>query len=282
MFKRLLITAASTAALGLVPVSCGDSGAGSDKPLRWRTAVDVPVNFTMKVGKGLNTAELLPEADCDELSEREGFRDAFLIKPCEDWTVRELMDLAASLPDNPGNPKPELLSDTSHVFDLGSDSISTESDVINVLRKLTDTKIQYSITAANKTNISLTFFGMLFPITDTAAMRDSVGVFYKSIIENNSADIANGRVNMFGKTGLFLEADSVGSYPLKPKGLSDSSDGKRLGDLVIGKKAFAYRWIVKLEDIKNLKDTSETKETVDIKLRIRFSGVNSVDSLFTL
>jgi len=277
MFKRLLITAASTAALGLVPVSCGDSGAGSDKPLRWRTAVDVPVNFSMPVGDDLNYAELLPDVDCDELTDE--YPELFILKPCEDYSTKELLDMLSQL--DPDNPKPDLPS--SYVFDVGSNTISTKSDVIDVLRKLTDTKIQYSITAANNTKAPLTFYGMFFRADDTAAMKCPVDTFYNAVINDS---VRGGRVNMFGPSGLHLPKDSTGRYPLivppDTLTLSDTSQGRRLGDLIIRQKAFSYRWLVKIDDISNLGSTSENSDSIAIKLRIRFSGINSIDSLFTL
>jgi len=279
MFRRLLITAVSTMVFGWALVSCGD-GAGSGEPLRWRTAVDIPVNFTMKVGNNLNYAKLLPDdiVDCDslEVNYPEWFSQWFSQKPCEEYTIEERLDLIAQLPRDPDNPTPEP-PDSGYIFDIGSGSVPTTSDVIDVLRTLTDTKIQYSITAANNTNVSLTFYGMLFTAADTAAMKDSVDVFYDTIINSATRE---GRVNMFGTEGLFLRSKKTGSYP--SKGLSSEEDGRLLGDLIIRQKKFSYRWLVKIDDISGLTDTSSTKESVDIKLRIRFSGVNSVDSLFTL
>jgi len=253
MFRSLLIAAVSAAVLGCALASCGGGGgAGSGETLRWKTAVDVPVNFSMKVGNDLSYAELFPEVDCDELTNK--FPGSFIDKECEEWN---------SL-------------DSGYIFDLGSGTIPTTSDVMDILRKLDSTKIQYSITATNNTKIPLTFFGMLFPNKDTASMMDTVKVFYDSIVRMD--DTIGGRINIFGKTGLHVESKRTESYPLG--GLSDEKQGKRLGDLIIHQKAFSYRWLVKLDDISGLKDTAKTEEFVDIKIRIRFSGVNSVDSLY--
>jgi len=281
MFKRLLITAAVSVILGGALVSCGDSGAGSEETLRWRSAVDVPVNFSMAVGKDLDYSELLPDIDidCDELAA--AYPMFFIDKPCDELTKEELLDLLSQLPvdpDDPDNPDEPDQPD-GYIFDVGSGTVPTGSDVIDFLRKLTDTKIQYSITATNNTKISLTFFGMLFSDADTAAMKDSVGVFYKAI---EADDTVGGRVNMFGSTGLSLESKQDGCFPIRCGTLSDTLQGKRLGDLVTGQKAFSYRWLVKLDDISDLTNTSETSDSIAIKLRIRFSGVNSMDSLFSL
>jgi len=274
MFKRLLITAAVSVIFGGALVSCGDSGAGSGETLRWRSAVDVPVNFSRPIGNDLDFSVLLPEIDCDELTD--AYPELFEDTPCDELTPEKRLDLLTQLPVDPNEPgEPE--QPDGYIFDVDKGTVSTGSDVIDFLRKLTDTKIQYSITAANNTKISLTFFGMLFSADDFAAMNDTVGVFYKAI---EADDTVGGRVNMFGKTGMFLPKNSVGRYPIED--LSDPLQGKRLGNLVTGKKPFAYRWLVKLDDISDLTSSSETTDSIAIKLRIRFSGVNSMDALFNL
>jgi len=281
MFKRLLITFA-VATLGCALVSCGDSGAGSDKPLQWRMAVDVPVNFTMPVNESLPSAPLLPDVDCEDLPEEPPYRLA-----CEELPPDErkrFILTTLSEPSNPDDPALTPYLPDSYVVDVDSGTISTKSDVIDILRKLTDTRIQYSITATNYTKVALAFYGMFFRADDTAAMKCSVDVFYNDYIKTDNTD--SGRVNMFGSEGLFLRSKDSTSYPavIPPDtlALSDSLQGRRLGDLIIRQKAFSYRWLVKLDDISGLGSASENSDSIVIKLRIRFSGVNSMDSLFTL
>lgn len=267
MLGRLLIAAALISVFGCALVSCGDGGAGSGETLRWRTAVDVPMNFQMKVGQNLTSALLpasckdLPPAllppsiDCDKLT------------PAQEKIVQELIN---SMP-------------SSYLLNLGSGSVPTTSDVIDVLRKLTDTKIEYSAGITNSTSAKLTFYGMLFKTTDKKAADASIDTFFNYIALDS---INGGRVNILGPAGLPVESGKTDAYPPRDA-IEDTLKARALSDLIIGKgqKAFAWRWLVKLEksEFDGLeKDTANTTDSVTIKLRIRFSGVNSVDSLFTL
>ncbi|MDR2694486.1 MAG: hypothetical protein LBB74_09785 [Chitinispirillales bacterium] len=267
MLRRLLITFAATVIFGGTLVSCGDS-VESGGALSWKSAVDVPVNFSMKVGNNLGTALLSPGCkdlppdilppglDCDSLS------------PEEEAFVQGLID--SLVPD-------------SYLLDIGKGTVPTTSDVMDFLRKLTDRDIRYSVGVTNDTPVKLTFYGMLFPRNDSAA-NISVEAYY-DIIKNDS--VSDGRVSIFGKGGLSMDAYGTGCYPDCGE-LSPRND--RLDTLVVGngrnkKTSFSYRWLVMLErsDYEtNLGDTASTSDSVSIKLRMRFSGVNSMDSLFTL
>jgi hypothetical protein len=270
MLRRLLIIAASTAVFGCVLVSCGDS-AESGETLRWRSAVDVPVNFLMKVGNDLDYAELLPEVDCEKLTE--DHPSLFIEKGCEEMSLDELMDLLSLLPDDPDNPMPDLRQ--SYLVDLGSGTIPTTSDVMDFLRKLDSTKIEYSVGVTNNTIADLTFYGMLFRKNDSLASM-AVDTFFNIIASDSTR--GGRRINVLGDTGLSIKRGKTGRYDCLPL------QGEQLGDLVINQKQFSWRWLVKLEksEFDGMRDTASTTDNVDIKLRIRFSGVNSIDSLFTL
>ncbi|GBU20619.1 hypothetical protein R80B4_00498 [Fibrobacteres bacterium R8-0-B4] len=267
MFGRLIVAAASAAVFGGVLVSCGDSSE-SDETLKWRSAVDVPMNFSMSVGNDLDNALLSPGCkdlppdilppllDCDSLS------------PEEDEFIQNLID--SLMPD-------------SYLLDVGKGSVPTESDVMDFLRKLTDRDIRYSVGVTNGTTVKLTFYGMLFPKNDEAADM-SVEAFY-DIIKNDS--VSGGRVNVFGAAGLTAEPDGKGCFPAACGGLSPRND--RLDTLVVGdgkdkNASLSYRWLVMLEkgDYGSLGNTAGTTDSIHIKIRMRFSGVNSMDSLFTL
>lgn len=256
MFKRLLIVSA----FGLALASCGaDYGGG--RPLEWRSSVDVPMNFSRKV----DAAPLFPESGCELLADE--YLEPLLPEGvgCEDLAPGDIARLLQGLSEP---PPPQ-----SYLIDLGADTVSTSSDAVNILRKLRDPDIAYWIGAANGTEAALTFYGMLFPESDGAAGL-SAAEYYGLVAKN---DTSGGRVNIFGRDGLRVGPDSTMPYSMPP------GQGEPLCNLVIRSKALAWRWLVRLDaaEYGALNDTAKTADnTVSIKLRMRFSGVNSFDSLF--
>jgi len=268
MFKRLLITAASVAALGCALVSCGDSGAGTDKPLRWRTVVDVPVNFTLPVDFGalpfpdLRCESFLPELslfdptiDCDSLSD----------------TQKELLQ---SLKDKIMDSLPPYF-----ILGIGKDTINAASQVMNALKKLDSLKINYSVGVQKGTDMTFAVYGMFVPIDDTNALNAKDSVFYKKCDGDSTIGT---RVNVFGSTGLTVKDTVMSCYP-EPCG-NLPRENPVLNDLVFNTMKFSSRWIVKLDksQYEILGRPSAMEDTVHIRLRINLSGVNSVDSLFKM
>jgi len=274
MFRRLLITAVLTAIFGcaLAIVSCGDSGTGAKEPLRWRTAIDVPVNFSLPVGQDLDTMSLFPKVPgCEDLKPYDSLLSLFncdSLTPEQDSVIDEIRKSLIS----------ELPTDTSFLVDLGTDTVSTGSDVTDFLGKLTETNIKYSVTVTNRTKVDLTFYGMFFR-KDDAIARDSIDVYYNKILEDSTR---GGRVNVFPPNEKIMQVNAkgdTGSYTC-----TSTVVGKSLADLIINKKAFSWRWLVRLKpnDYGDLGNNAKSADSVDIKLKIHFSGVNSIDSLFTL
>jgi len=267
MFKRLLIAASLTAVLGFALVSCGVGDSGGQ--LRWRSAIDVPMNFSRKVGQDLDSALLGSGLDlypsCDQLTPE----DLAELPPGVDCEYLSPEDLARLLPDFAQRLPHDFL------LDLGAETVSTTSDVMDILKKLINPKIEYSIGVTNSTSATLTFYGMLFAESDSAAGADVME--YYDIIASD--DTSGGRVNVFGPDGLCVEPGKTIRYPNPP------GQSKPLRcDLVIGSRALSWRWLVKLDNVEygGLRDTANTTDTVGIKLKMRFSGENSFDSLFSL
>ncbi len=270
MLKRLMITAVSAAILGCALVSCGNNGAGSGDTLRWRTAIDVPVNFSLPVGQDLNKTSLVP--GCADLPP-----ELLLLYNlnCDSLTAEDSLVMTEMLDSLLGESK---LPDTSILVDLGTDTVSTASDVIDFLGKLTNTNIKYSVWVTNRTQATLTFYGMFFPKNDRIA-RDSIEQYYRKIQGDSTR---GGRVNVFPPYKTMRVEANGGTETYE---CTSTVVGESLADLIINKKAFSWRWLVRLEtgDYGSLGNANNgSADSVDIKLRIRFSGINSIDSLFTL
>lgn len=268
MFRRLLIIAASAVIFGGALVSCGDSGAGAGGDLEWRSAVDVPLNIPLPV----NFGQLVPgckNLDADILTAL-GI-DCRNLTTEQDSIVDLLIDeYVARLPE-----------DTCFILNLGADTVKTDSDVMDFLRKLSRSEIRYSVGVNKRSDVKFTVYGMFFPTNDSLAnVKDSV--FY-DIIRNNRT--TGKRVNVLDSNGLTIIGGDRICYPSDCSTLTDTNS--ILDSLVIGRgtsKKFSYRWLVMLEksEYENLRHASVTMDTVRIRIRLRFSGVNSMDSLFTL
>jgi len=265
MFKRLLIIAASTAVLVCLLASCGDDGAGSGEPLRWRSAVDVPVNFSIKVDlDDPKITQSFPKIDCGKLIV--AYPELSLLGlDCD--SVKSQDSLISFLQKN----KPELLPNSNFILDIDSGTVSTASDVMDFLRKLDSTKIEYEMWVKNDTKAALTVYGMFFRKDDREIKNMKDTAYYNIIKDNKTKD--GQRVNILDTMGMYLNMGSTGYVKSKPE------QGKPLGDLIIRQKAFSYRWLVKFD---KMDKTAVATDTVKIRLRIGFSGLNSMDSLFTL
>jgi len=165
--------------------------------------------------------------------------------------------------------------DTSILLDLGTNDASTNTDVMNILKKMESLDVKYSIGITNGTVAGLTFYGMLFKDGDEAASMD-MRDFY-AIVRSTAA--GNGdRINLLSSGGLLLESNDNITYKRDPL-------SKEERDLILGSNALAWRWLIKLNNIgfNSLKnDTTDCTDTVAIRLKINFSGVSSLDSLFSL
>jgi len=274
MFRRLLVTVGLAAILGcaFAIVSCGDSGTGSNVPLRWRSTIDIPVNISLPVGQDLDTTSLIPKIPgCEDIKSYDSslsLLDCDNLTPEQDSVINEIRDSIIS----------GLPTDTSFLVDLGTDTVSTGSDVTDFLGKLTDRSITYNVSITNKTKATLTFYGMFFRKDDSIA-RDSIEEYYNKIQGDSTR---GGRVNVFPpheKEMRVLANGGTDSFKC-----TTAVVGKSLADLIITKKAFSWRWLVRLEpkDYGHLGNNAKSADSVDIKLKIKFSGVNSIDSLFTL
>jgi hypothetical protein len=266
MLRRLLIITASTAVFGCALVSCG-AGAESGETLRWRSAVDVPVNFSLPVSFG----QLFP--GCRDLSSDLltvlGINDCDSLTSEQDTIVQSLLDdIVAELPE-----------DTCFKVNLGAGTVPTGSDVMDFLRKLTNPEIKYSIGVNKSTNVKFTVYGMFFQTSDSMAMvKDSI--FYDMITHNS---VNNGRVSVLGTEGLSVNGSDTGCYP---HNCGLTAPNTQLNALVIGRdrKSFSWRWLLTLKksEYESLRNSTVATDTVHIRLRMRFSGENSIDSLFTL
>jgi len=267
MFRRLLITALSAAVFGCALVSCGDGAVGSGEPLRWKTAVDVPVNFSLPVDfeplfpgcKNLDSTVLAKvfKIKCDSIS------------PAQQTIVDSLLDIMVDkLPDT-----------TCFRKGLGTGTVPTTSDVMDILRKLDKPEIRYSVEIKKNSSATFTVYGMFFPTNDSLG-KVSDTAFYDVVIHDSTK---GKRVNVLDSSGLIVGGKDMKCYPRVCNTLTNTNP--ILDSLVIGrgqtKKAFSWRWLVMLEksEYENLRKSTVKKDTVNIRLRINFSGVNSVDSL---
>jgi hypothetical protein len=242
--KRLLYAAASTAIAVLA--SCADNGGQADNDLEWRTSIDLPVNFSQALDynrQWLSLSELDP--------------DGILL----------------------GNIPADSIPVDSILVDLGKNNISMTSDFIDILRKTTKQNISYQVSATNgtdtgKAGANLTFYGMLFGDDDSTANTGIEEFYYMTRFGASDS----GYVNIFGRNGLHVPHGHTEPYA------SPEEQNKALTGLLMHSKTIYFRWLVMLSDINKgiLTDTSAVPDSVYIKLRIRFSGVNSFDSLFTL
>jgi hypothetical protein len=273
MFKRLLITALAALIFGGALVTCGDSGAGSEGKLEWRSAVDVPVNFELPV----NFEPLFP--GCKDLDPNSltllGIDDCNHLTAEQKEAVQLLLDnVVAQLPD-------------TFFINLGTPgSVPTTSDVMDFLRKLTHPEIRYSIGIKKSTDVKFTVYGMFFPPDDSLANLTKVdsAEFYDIVVNDH---INGKRVNVLDAIGIDIDG-SERCYPHGGPCGKLTDPNSILNDLVIGrgknKKSFSYRWLLKLEksEYEKLRKKEITNDIVRIRIRMRFSGVNSMDSLFTL
>lgn len=204
--------------------SCGDDGPGGT--LRWRAALDVPVNFSWRIGDSLGT---LP----------------------------------------PGIAVP---------VDLGTDTVSTDSDAMSIARRLSDPEIAYSADVTNGTGFEMTVYGMLFGARDRLA-----GMGAAEFLDTVKAGGEGARrVNVFGGQGLRLMPDETKRYDMPER------DGAALCSLTVRSNSFYWRWLLIVETGtgKNAEPEPGTEprnvngtDSVSVKIRMRFSGVNSFDSL---
>jgi len=278
MFRRLLITAVSAAVFGCALVSCGDGAAGSGEPLRWRTAIDVPVNFSLPV----DFEPMFP--GCKEMKAEPLYSAVFVkykincdsvLSPTQQAAIDSLIDVSVA----------KMPPDTYFIQSLDTGTVPTTSDVMDILRKLEKPEIRYSVGIEKSLDEMFTVYGMFFPTDDSLAkVRDSV--FYKMVKRDS---ITGKRVNVLDTSGLDIGGGSIKCYPKECSELTDTNSN--LDTLVLGlglgpkdKKAFAWRWLVKLnkDEYNKLRKSPVMTDTVKIRIRINFSGVNSVDSLIKM
>ena len=226
---------AVAAALACAVVSCGGEWGG--ETLKWKSAVDIPVNHTIKVGWGLDTVT--------------------------------------------------LLNDGGMLMDLGTETFSTESGAMDIVRKMTDQKFSYRLSIANHTIVKITLYGLLFDEDDGAARMDMDDFYGLAGPEGDHShsyriDIMHG--------GLIIEPDGTGcrEMPVVQQRCKGNTLGpeqeSQLNDLILKNDAISWRWLAKIEASQTgrLDDTASTSDSINMQLAIRVSGVNDFESIFSL
>jgi hypothetical protein len=160
------------------------------------------------------------------------------------------------------------------VMDLGTDTILMRSDIIEMLRKLTDHETDYQLSVTNNTGRRFTLFGALYRKGDAAGNLD-IYEFYNLITAPGDPGVPGAsHINLLGRDGIDTRPGETGTG-FMPSGTSD-----RFCDIILNSESIVWRWLALLGE-RNVGSLSDTC-AVDTRLRIRISGVNSFDSLFTL
>jgi len=254
--RRLLRAAAfATAAMTIIAaVSILTSCDGGEEygTLRWQTSIDLPINISRSLTMDEYRRLLLPDSILDNI---------FL-------TERELDSILAS------GEWDNILGNSAY-WDLGAESFPITSDFMKILKKTTDPSINYSLDLFNDTDMGLTFYGLLFGGSDSAAASLDSAAFYELV----TSDSSDGKsVNLFGPKGMHVNPAEKGHKPM--------TQDTTLCNLLMREKAIACRCLVMINkpEGNGMADTRDSVKvnSVSINLRIKFSGVNSFDSLFTL
>jgi len=159
------------------------------------------------------------------------------------------------------------LGDT--IIDLGTDDVPVGSDVIDFLRKFTDT-ISYALSVTNNSGVNLTLYALLFGGDDiddpkTMPLED----FYDLLTESGQY-----RISLLGKGGLTAQAGRTGSYSMP------ANTGNTLYELILTSESLMWRWLARVSS--GNKDSLNATDSIHARLRLRISGANSFDSLLAM
>jgi hypothetical protein len=165
----------------------------------------------------------------------------------------------------------------SVVVDLGTSIIPLTSDVFNLLRKFTNHQIGYQIGITNRAGADAILYGILFREGDDPADW-SAEQLYEALTRGSMIDMARryGRINLLGQSGLYVPSGETGDRPIS---MPDRFSAD-LCSLLLGDTNLSWRWLARLSD-RDHAILDGTADSIDVRLRIRFSGVNSFDSLLT-
>jgi hypothetical protein len=166
------------------------------------------------------------------------------------------------------------IGDSATILDLGTHEIPIRNDINQYLHKLTKHEFNYWIKVTNNTAARLTFHGLLFENGDNAENLSASSFYNLLTTGSQTALTSQNRIRLLSQNGLTALSNET---------VSDSMPGELsapLCNLMLKSKSMAWRWVLEInnEDMADI----PTSGTVDINLRIRVSGVNSFDSLFTM
>ncbi|MDR3012341.1 MAG: hypothetical protein LBU70_03935 [Chitinispirillales bacterium] len=166
------------------------------------------------------------------------------------------------------------------LLDLGAEDIDMSSDILKILKKLTDCEAGYHLRFVNNTGVGLTLYGLLMEYDEPAAGLNTAA-FYNFITSEEECAGDYGCVRLLGRTGIYLPQNYVENYP--PSGLRLDAD---FCDLILKTPVLTWRWLARVGSTSGLSETEEeakeAERNVNVQARIRVTGINSFDSLLAL